>query len=152
MPYLLDTSILARLANNNDINHARAVQAVERLHRTGESLFVSPQNYIEFWNVATRPQSSNGLELQPAAVHGLIDAFEKRFLLAEESPAIYPALRELLGLVEVVGKQVHDARLVAICHAHRISHLLTFNVRHFIRFANLPTGIVVVEPKDVRSE
>jgi predicted nucleic acid-binding protein len=152
MPYLLDTSILARLANSNDVTHARAVQPVERLHCTGESLLVSPQNYVEFWNVATRPQSGNGLGLQPATVHGLIDAFEKRFLLVEESPAIYPALRKLLGRIEVVGKQVHDARLVAICHAHQLSHFLTFNVRHFVRFADLPPGIVVVEPKDVPIE
>ena len=43
--------------------------------------------------------------------------------------------------VGVISKQVHDARLVAVCHLCGVSHILTFNVRDFTRFATLPPGL-----------
>jgi predicted nucleic acid-binding protein len=54
-----------------------------------------------------------------------------------------------VGALGVIGKQVYDARLVAICHVYGISHLLTFNVSHFTRLAKIGPGIVVVEPANV---
>ena len=49
----------------------------------------------------------------------------------------------------VVGKQVHDARLVAVCRVHGVGHLLTFNVSHFARYAATIPDIVVVAPQAV---
>jgi hypothetical protein len=49
----------------------------------------------------------------------------------------------------VVGKQVHDARLVAVCHVHAVTHVLTFNVAHFARLAGFGPGVVVVDPASV---
>jgi hypothetical protein len=54
-----------------------------------------------------------------------------------------------VGALGVVGKQVHDARLVAVCHAHGVSHLLTFNVGHFTRLAAFGPGLVVLDPATV---
>ncbi len=51
--------------------------------------------------------------------------------------------------LSVIGKEVHDARLVAVCHVHKVSHLLTFNVAHFARMAAFAPGIVVVDPASV---
>jgi hypothetical protein len=45
----------------------------------------------------------------------------------------------------VSGVQVHDARLVAAMHVHRIRHLLTLNVEDFRRYGD----IVVVSPQDL---
>jgi predicted nucleic acid-binding protein len=53
--YLIDTTILARLANATDAQHAVAARAVLELHRRGEELNVTPQVLVEFRNVATRP-------------------------------------------------------------------------------------------------
>ncbi len=44
-----------------------------------------------------------------------------------------------------MGKQVHDARLVAAMITHHITHLLTFNIDDFKRFS----AIVVVHPRSV---
>jgi hypothetical protein len=41
----------------------------------------------------------------------------------------------VVGALGVVGKQVHDARLLAVCQVHGVTHLLTFNVSHFARLA-----------------
>ena len=49
----------------------------------------------------------------------------------------------------VPGKQMHDARLVAACHAHGVTHLLTFNVPHFARMASFGSGITVLDPAAV---
>jgi len=49
----------------------------------------------------------------------------------------------------VIGKQVHDARLIAICHAQGVTHLLTFNTAHFARLAGFGPGVVVVDPASV---
>lgn len=149
MAVLLDTNILARLANTADASHATAVRAVVELHRRGEVLHVTPQNLVEFRSVATRPQALNGLGLPAAEVEAKAAVFETTFPLLSETPDIYPAWKALVGALGVTGKQVHDARLVAVCHVHGVTHLLTFNVAHFTRLAAAPPGVVVLDPTAV---
>jgi predicted nucleic acid-binding protein len=146
---LVDTSVLGRLANRADTAHRVAAGAIAELHRRGEVLHVTPQNLIEFRNFATRPVGVNGLGLTAAAAEGLGANFEAAFSLLAETPDIYPAWKAVVTALGVVGKQVHDARLVAVCHAHGVSHLLTFNVAHFARLAGFGPGVVVVDPASV---
>jgi predicted nucleic acid-binding protein len=147
--FLVDTSILVRLANRADAAHSVADRAVVELHRRGEVLHVTPQNLVEFRNVATRPAAANGLGLPPAAVETKAADFEALFPLLAETPDIYPAWKALVAATGVIGKQVHDARLVAICHVHRVSHLLTFNTAHFAPLAGSGPGLIVVHPASV---
>jgi predicted nucleic acid-binding protein len=149
MAHLLDTNVLVRLANSADARHAVAGRAVLELHRRGEVLHVTPQVLIEFRNVATRPTAVNGLGLSIVDAEAQAAGFEATFPLLAETPAIYPAWKALVGALGVVGKQVHDARLVAVCHAHGVTHLLTFNVAHFARMAAFGRGLVVVDPASV---
>lgn len=149
MAALVDTSVLGRLANRADAAHTLAQAAVAEMHRRGEVLHITAQNLIEFRNFATRPALSNGLGLSPAAAAAIAASFEGAFPLLEETPAVYPAWRALVDALGVVGKQVHDARLVAVCHVHGITHLLTFNVGHFTRLATAPPGIIVIDPAHV---
>src|SRR6266851_4020487 len=116
MAYLVETSVLARLANSADLFHPVAVHAVLTLHRQVESLRTTPQNLIEFRNCATRPAGVNGLGLLPAVAEAKAATFESLFPLLPETPDIYPAWKALVQAMVVIGKQVHDARLVAICH------------------------------------
>lgn len=67
MSILVDTSVLARLANTADPSHLTAARAVVELHRRGEVLHVTAQNLIEFRAVATRPVAVNGLGLTVTA-------------------------------------------------------------------------------------
>jgi predicted nucleic acid-binding protein len=149
MAVLVDTSILGRLANAADAQHAVATRAVLELHRRGEVLHVTPQVLVEFRNVATRPAAINGLGLPAADAEALAATFESRFPLLVETPDIYPAWKAIVGALGVTGKQVHDARLVAVCHAHGVTNLLTFNVSHFARLAAAPPGLVVLDPATV---
>ena len=61
MAHLVDTSVLARLANTADPLNPVAERAVLELHRRAEVLHVTAQNLVEFRNVATRPKHLNGL-------------------------------------------------------------------------------------------
>lgn len=149
MGYLIDTTILARLANATDAQHAVAAKAVLGLHRSGEVLHLTPQVLIEFRNVATRPVAANGLGLSTTDAEAQASTFEARFPLIPDTKDIYPAWKALVAALGVIGKQVHDARLVAICHVHGMTHLLTFNVAHFARMSGAGPGLVVVNPASV---
>jgi predicted nucleic acid-binding protein len=149
MAHLIDTAVLVRLANVADAKHAVAAWAVLELHRRGEVLYITPQVLIEFRNVATRPVAVNGLGISIADAETLAATFETRFPLLAETPDVFPAWKALVGALGVTGKQVHDARLVAVCHVHAVTHLLTFNVTHFTRLAGFGPGVVVVDPATV---
>lgn len=149
MAFLVDTSILARLANRADPSYPLADRAVTELHRRGELLHLTPQNLVEFRSVATRPAAANGLGLTPAEAEAKAADFEALFPLLPETADIYLAWKTLVVAAAAIGKQVHDARLVAVCHVNGVSQLLTFNTGHFARLAGFGPGIVVVHPASV---
>ena len=149
MAYLVDTSVLGRLANTADPFHSVATQAVTELHARGELLHITPQNLIEFHSMATRPNTLNGLGLSAADAELKAAWFESRFPLLVETSEIYPKWRTLVSTLAIIGKQVHDARLVAVCHVHAVGFLLTFNVAHFLRMSAIEPGVVIVDPASV---
>jgi predicted nucleic acid-binding protein len=100
--------------------------------------------------VATRPTQINGLGLSVRDAEAQAADFEKAFTLLDEIPAIFPIWKSIVESLGVIGKQVHDARLVAICHAHKVSSLMTFNVAHFSRLTASPQGVSVINPASVK--
>lgn len=149
MTYLLDTNILVRLADAADPQHAAAWRAVVKLRRQRHTLCLTPQVLIEFRATATRPVANNGLGLLPADAELLAAKFEAGFSFLTETPDIFPAWKGLVGTLGIVGKQVHDARLVAVCHVHAVTHLMTFNVGDFARMAAHGPGVTIVDPVTV---
>lgn len=149
MAVLLDTSILVRLANAADVLHAIASGAVVELHRRGESLHIAPQNLVEFRNVATRPLAANGLGLSAAEAQAKADDFEASFGLLPETPTVFPEWKALVIAAGTIGKQVHDARLVAVCEVHRVTSLMTFNTGHFRPLLAVRPHIVLLDPATV---
>jgi predicted nucleic acid-binding protein len=75
--------------------------------------------------------------------------FEAVFPLLAETPGIYSAWKAIVNGLAILGKQGHDARLVAVCHAYGVPRLLTFNHTHFARLSAFPPGIVVIDPAGV---
>jgi predicted nucleic acid-binding protein len=149
MAYLVDTNVLGRLANTSDAQNGVAVHAATELHRRGEILHLTPQVLIEFRSIATRPIAQNGLGLSAVDAEALATGFEAAFPLVEDTPDIYPTWKGIVVGLGIIEKQVHDARLVAVCHAHAITHLLTFNVADFGRMAQFAPGLVIVDPASV---
>ncbi|MDZ4656767.1 MAG: PIN domain-containing protein [Bythopirellula sp.] len=148
MSYLLDTGVLLRLVNKEDAQHVNINQAVEILSRRRERLFVTNQNIAEFWNVATRPMTENGWGLSvEIAASSIQTGIEPICTVLREHSNHYSHLKKLLESYSVVGKQVHDARLVASMLTWKIPSILTLNAKHFKRFE--PKGIVIATPETV---
>lgn len=116
-----------------------------RVARARRKLCVVPQNYYEFWVVATRPFGSNGLDLSIVETLDAIERMRRVFTLLRDERAIFREWRRLVAEHEVKGKKAHDARLVAAMLRHRLTHILTFNRQDFIQYPN----IVVLTPNDV---
>lgn len=145
MLYLIDTNVLLRRARPSDPLCPTAKNAIQTLILTGETLCVTPQNFIEYWNALTRPADKNGFGLSPTQADSEIQHLEKLFRLLPDTPDIYPNWRKLVVSTGVCGVQVHDARLVAVMLTHGVTHVLTFNATDFKRFS----AVTAVDPKDV---
>jgi predicted nucleic acid-binding protein len=145
MKYLVYTNILLRLVQKNSPMHLDTQRAILTLKKQGNFLCIIPQNIIEFWAVATRPLDKNGLGLSITQAEEESEKLKKIFILELDTPQIFTEWESLVIKYQVMGKQVHDARLAAAMVAHNITHLLTFNVDDFKRFSE----IVIVDPRSV---
>lgn len=142
MSYALDTNILARSIQSNHPMQPVARTAVAHLFGQAEEVCVLAQNLYEFWVIATRPVSLNGLGPSHADAQAHLAQFEQLFSVILDVPAVYYEWRQLVSQHAVLGKPAHDARIAAAMQVHGITHLLTFNSADFKRFPN----VVVVEP------
>ena len=131
MRWLLDTNVLLRLADAQSLEHVIAVAAIERLLAGQESVFISTQVLVEFWAVATRPESANGLGWSTATTAEAIRALRDQFPLLNETPEVLDRWFELVDRFHVAGKHTHDARLAALLLVHGVRRLLTFNTTDF---------------------
>jgi len=150
MSILVDTNILARLAQPTHSMHSAATNAGDELRRQGEVLCLVPQNFYEFWVVATRPTGQNGLGFTPTQAQSELARLKRVFIFLDDTPAILPHWERLVVQHQVSGKSAHDARLVAAMMIHGIGQLLTFNVSDFQRYPNItvldPTQIAASQP------
>lgn len=137
MKFLVDTNIVARIAQPTHRDHSRAAKSLAGLLADGHIGCLVPQVIYEFWVVATRPVASNGLGLDPVVASREIDQMLSICDLLQDERAIYPTWRKLVSDLCVTGKQAHDARLAAAMLRHGITKILTFNDRDFARFAPL---------------
>lgn len=146
MAYLLDTNILLRTISPDDPMHAETVAAIDTLNARREGVIIAPQNLIELWNVCTRPAERNGLGFTPSRTKAEVDRLKRLFIFLPDTQAIFPEWERLVTTFEVKGTKVHDTRLVAFMLVHRLSHILTFNVKDFRRFS---AEITPVSPKEI---
>jgi len=139
--YLIDTNVLLRLVAPTAAQHALAVQAVRTLLARGDELMLAPQVVMEFWSVATRPLAVNGFGWTAADTEIEVAKLLAQFPLLPETPAVFSQWLRLVTARGTVGKQVHDAHVVALLNVHNVSHLLTFNVADFASY-----GINAISP------
>lgn len=85
--------------------------------------------------------------MAPAHAERLVRRLRVLFPLLPDTPAIFDEWLRLVVAANVSGRQVHDTRLVAVMRTHGVTHILTFNVKDFLRFQ--PFGIMAVHPADV---
>jgi predicted nucleic acid-binding protein len=143
MEVLADTGILLRLMQPSDPFHLQVERAVSSLHARGHEIVIATQNVAEFWNVCTRPISARGgFGLNLAETERRLTILEAVFAVLSEPATTYRIWRSLVVTLGIQGKQVHDARLVALMLANGITHILTLNSSDFTRYS----GITVLDP------
>ena len=81
--------------------------------------------------VCTRPTAVNGLGKTATEAAADLASLKTLFLRLDETPAIYDVWEGLVTSMPVVGKNGHDAQLVAAMKVHGLTHLLRFNVQDF---------------------
>lgn len=145
MKWLIDTNILLRLVELTAIRHTEAKNAVGKLLRSGDTLYILLQNVSEFWNVCTRPKDKNGLGFSIAQTETELSKIEQIFDILPDTIDVYKNWRDLVVKHSVTGIQVHDAKIAAAMKANNIKNLLTFNAKDFKRYAD----IKAIEPKAV---
>jgi predicted nucleic acid-binding protein len=143
--FLLDTNILLRMADENAPQHLLAGEAVSVLLTRGNEVYITAQNLIEFWAVATRPLDVNGLGWTTQRTATEITQLCNKFPLLEDSPDILTHWLTLVTVHDIKGKKVHDARLVATMQVYSVTSLLTFNTDDFRGYPNL----TLLHPNDV---
>src|SRR5262245_53700487 len=146
MSVVLDTNILTRAAQPGHPMHNDALDALDALRQQGEELCIVPQNLYEFWVVATRPLTANGLGMSPMQAEAELSSIKQLFRFLNDTPAVYTEWEKLVLQHAVSGKNAHDARVVAAMMVHGITRLLTFNGEDFKRFSDItvltPAGVL----------
>ncbi len=145
MSVLLDTNVLTRSAQPAHPMHEDALEAVRLLKNANEDLCIVPQNLVEFWAVATRPLSANGLEMTTAQAQTELAKIKSFFRLLMDSAGVYDEWEKLVTDHAVSGRNTYDARIVAAMKVHGISHLVSFNDQDFKRYHD----ITVMTPAEV---
>jgi predicted nucleic acid-binding protein len=136
----VDTNVLVFAASSTAPLHQRASEELRRRGESGQELWISRQVLREYLATLSRPQTF----AKPRQARELVSDiryFISHFQLAEEGPAVTEKLLELIESVEVGGRQIHDANIVATMLANGIPALLTHNVADFVRFGDLIQAI-----------
>lgn len=135
----VDTNILVHAYRRESPWHERAAGCVRELAE-GRAPWAIPWPCVhEFLAVATHPRiwrPPSPLEDALGQVEAWLEA-PTLTLLAEGVPH-WEVLGELLRAGRIVGPQVHDARVAALCVAHGVRELWTAD-RDFGRFPTLRT-------------
>lgn len=115
----------------------KAVNAVRMIRKRNDPIFISPQNEVEFWAVATRSHEANGLGMEQSRADRSLRRFERTLKFLPDSAEVHQEWRKLVVSYAVKGRQVYDARLVAVMLVHNISQILTFNITDFKRYQEI---------------
>jgi len=141
----IDANILLRVAQPASASNATSITSLTQIVDAGHELCLVPQSIYEYWVVATRPVTVNGLGLTIPVVDQQIQDLLSRLTLLRDERGIFAHWYELVVRNAVHGKLAHDTRMVAAMQRHGLTNLLTFNKSDFSRF----TAIHVLSPDDI---
>ncbi len=134
MQALIDTNVLARMAQPAHAMYSTALMAVEQLQQQRTKLIVAAQSLFELYVVATRPVPQNGFGMTSLEARHEVDHVAALFPVLSEASQTYQAWRNLIDRYTIMGKTAHDARLVALMMTNQVEAILTFNVSDFVRY------------------
>jgi predicted nucleic acid-binding protein len=131
----VDTNVLLSATASLRPLHGAALAVLNDWPNQGIALATSTQVLREYLVVATRPVEVNGLGLAVGDALVNVTAFRGRMRLLVDSEPAWGRLRALVATYGCVGKQIHDANVVATALTFGVAKLVTANVQDFSRFA-----------------
>jgi predicted nucleic acid-binding protein len=137
LTYLLDTNVLLRAREPSSSQRQACVDLLNRSRKPVCEVVLATQTLIEYWVVATRPLSANGLGLDPAQARNDIDDYLALYPSLLEPPDVLNRWRILVAKFSVSGRPAHDARLVAVMDAYSLTKLISWNVTDFARYSHI---------------
>jgi predicted nucleic acid-binding protein len=142
---LADTNVVLRMLQTSHPDYTVAADAIRTVRQRNHQVAIVPQVLYEYWVVATRPIGQNGFGLSAIQAEAHVDQAQRFFRLYRDERRVFRIWRALVVQYQVLGKQAHDARLVAAMERHGLGVILTFNANDFSRYK----GIRAISPRDV---
>src|SRR5256885_10608732 len=95
MRIALDTNVVLRVANKSDPDNQRVTAGLLALLDRKAELCIPAQVIYEFWVVATRPATVNGLGLSPEATHDHVRTIRAAYTVVPDPPDVLDRWLEL---------------------------------------------------------
>ena len=133
----VDTNILVYAHRSELPFHAAAFRHVAALAESPLPWAIPWPCVHEFYNVVTNPRALK----PPATISQAVNQISSwlaspSLVLLHEGTAHWATLQGLIRSAKLVGGQIHDARVAAICIEHRVRELWSAD-RDFNRFPSL---------------
>ncbi len=106
MHCLLDTNVLLRGLDRGHPMYRVVRRALIALRRQDNRLFLTSQNLIEFWAVATRPVDSNGLGMSVQWAAAQLVRIKRFFSVLPDTADAYAEWERIVLQQQVSGKKV----------------------------------------------
>ena len=138
----VDTNILVYAHREDSPWHNSAYASIVDLAE-GRAQWAIPWTCVhEFFAIVTHPKIYSPPTPLPAAIDQIQAWLESpSLILLQETKGYWLHFRNTIETGRIVGGQIHDARIAALCHLHEVKELWTAD-RDFSRF----TGINVRNP------
>jgi toxin-antitoxin system PIN domain toxin len=138
----VDTNILVYAHREDSPFHEAASRRMVDLAEGSASWAVPWPCVHEFLAIVTHPRIYEPPTPLPRAIDQVEAWLESpTLMLLAESAVHWPALRKMIADGRIIGAQVHDARVAALCRQHGVRELWSAD-RDFSRFS----GLAVVNP------
>ena len=133
----LDTNLLVYAHRRESTFHDRAREAVGRLASSASAWAIPWPCVHEFYGVVTNPRAFQPASTIAQVGRQLNEWFASPSLaLLHEGGEHWRTLQRLVTAGRIVGGQIHDARIAAICVEHDVREFWTAD-RDFNRFPEL---------------
>jgi predicted nucleic acid-binding protein len=139
----VDTNVLIYATRPASPWHSQAIEALTAEIDQGVPIIISPQILREYLAAVTRPAPDNSTTPLADALSN-VAAFRSAYRVVDESLAVVVAIETILDQTPTIGRQIHDANIVATMLAHGVRRLLTHNTDDFARFSHLITVVPLV--------
>ncbi len=145
MTYLVDSSVFLRTAEAADPLHQITMESMQDALVAGASFCVSSQIISECWNVFTRPVNVNGFGFSPQAAKYEIERLLLLYPYVDDPQNLGLALTSFAEHHQVLGRQIHDARLALTCELLGLHGIVSYNKPDFKRYLR----IQIFEPREL---